>query len=1419
MAISRFNLHALVDQDEVDDDGVVELVRVEPPLAHLLPDPSVLFAKFPGYEPSFPKSVYPIQDIPFIRCSTSRSCDGCNRSACTKNEPPCDACKSPRNKAFCLHLSPCLKWPTEVQERYRDHQRFLQENQERGRQREAAGGAPPATASLQSLLPARPAPPPHHHMATPDTPISDAHPRGYCQPQEVSPINPHAGTSSSTLVASTPDPTGGSRIEMPLRHDQPRRGDRHRPSDVAQQETRRQQVGDHHSQHSQTSQEIAAQLQRQADQLQNLRLEEERRKHFSAMEQPRRPTQQPGDRPSTQQRGGELEGLMRNVVGDLVRAKEERTRAEPPSSQVDHPAPSQHGDDGRTEEEEDFRRRARAFLDEGLSHDAVSSDRWSLSMPSSHGVAPDPTRRNQSPILHTDSRFPRDERRRAERPPPRPRPTPPPRSRQRDSHQGSLASALGLGSGPPPSDHTGSGPPPSYHSGSGPPPSYHTDPSYHHSRPTQEQSRPMNRDVESIGAPGVRDDPLDPTAAVAAPPGDPNASGVGSYRSHRPPLNHGLLRSQDARSQDTTYASLSFGHHAPPPGPPPSTSSFLSSFAPPPPRAPPIRPVVPQPMGNPGTQTSSSHLSSAPTPRFPSSGGPSHSNPPPSYDPPPPYHHGMGGPPRPPPARSPPNTHHHYRASSPPLRGHHYPPGSPPSRSGHHHHRAASPPQSGHHHRRAASPPSGHHHHRAASPPSGHHHHRAASPPSGHHHHRAASPPRSGHHHHRAASPPPSGHHHHRAASPPPSGHHRHRTAADGGISIPLGLIIDRLYDLEGLIARRAAAPAAAPAAASASSNGSLAKIKPVSFPYPKYESNGDLSPVQFYLWFFNFVRTVESLKLPHEVCLHELANNHRMLPAEHRQIAYEADSLTTALSNIRDRFTPLEGLWPQMSDQILLTPKCTNNKERLDASGQLLTTLSLLRSWFPSQDIRKEEFVFAIHQLETTDGDGNIQLMHDMARYDELRNLPKSDPNYRSYVQSLHSRLEELRKLWTQMAASLDVAARVQGSNKARSWAASARLPASSSASRPPQAQPPSPLTGPPPQGPAPVKKAQCLLCRNSNLDLHKIYQCPLLPDYREKKIKLPAGICPRCATKIGDQPHAQDCHLKSDRKTGEKYSLACPIHQDPPRHKKLCQDCGGTLPEPKKKKPKVSHRAARVVPPAPLQPNLSPFQQVQFLSEVVMLVGKNGERAPTRLSYDCGGGLHFLKTTVPENFQWEPEKMSEAFQLSTVTGMEEVQFPEVKIRILGQQGSEHPVSAMVSDFVDNGVFFLDKETAKKCNVTGPTKEEYDQTQYSLILGISAASLFPQQIETPKILQKRYPGVTLLRSVLTNRILFQGPMPSTAASSFSARAFSSWTPPDGAAGPEEGGEELGARLYEVDSTPATSSSTTATETGDPSAS
>ena len=574
----------------------------------------------------------------------------------------------------------------------------------------------------------------------------------------------------------------------------------------------------------------------------------------------------------------------------------------------------------------------------------------------------------------------------------------------------------------------------------------------------------------------------------------------------------------------------------------------------------------------------------------------------------------------------------------------------------------------------------------------------------------------------------------------------------------------------------------------------------------PKYESNGDLTAVQFYRWYFSFIRLVENLHLPHEICLSELANNSRMLPSELRQIAYGADSLSTALSNIRDRFTPLEGLWPQMSDELLLTPKCKNNQERLDTSGHLLTTLSLLRSWFPQQDIRKEDFVFVIHQLESTDGDGNLQLLQDMSRYDSLQRLPRSDPNHRSYVSLLHSRLEELRKLWTQMKSSLDVAAWIQGSNQARSWSASVRPPAPPA--RPPPANPPSSLSGPPPQGLAPVKKAQCSLCRNSNLELHKIYNCPLLPDLREKKYKLPPGICLRCATKIGDKPHNQDCHLKTDRKTGEKYSLACSHHQDPIRHKKLCQDCGANLPEPKRKKPKASHRAARVVPPVP-QPSSTPFQQVQFLTEVVMLKGKDGEKAPTRISYDCGGGIHFLKTTVPENFQWgPPEKMSEAFQLSTVTGMEEVQFPEVQIRILGQQGSEHPLSAMVSDYVDNEVFFLDQETAKKCNIRGPTKEQYDQTQYSLILGISAAKIFPKQIETPKILQKRYPGITLLRSVLTNQILFQGPLPST-ASSFSARAFSSWTPRDGASEPGEQDEEVGAQLGEVDPTPTTTSTTT----------
>ena len=121
------------------------------------------------------------------------------------------------------------------------------------------------------------------------------------------------------------------------------------------------------------------------------------------------------------------------------------------------------------------------------------------------------------------------------------------------------------------------------------------------------------------------------------------------------------------------------------------------------------------------------------------------------------------------------------------------------------------------------------------------------------------------------------------------------------------------------------------------------------------------------------------------------------MLPVELRQIAYEADSLSTALSNIRDRFTPLEGLWPEMSDELLLTPKCKTNRERLDASGHLLTTLSLLRSWFPQQDIRKVDFVFVIHQLESTDGDGNLQLLHDMTRYDQLQRLPRSDPNHRS--------------------------------------------------------------------------------------------------------------------------------------------------------------------------------------------------------------------------------------------------------------------------------------------------------------------------------------------------------------------------------------------------------------------------------------
>ena len=145
-----------------------------------------------------------------------------------------------------------------------------------------------------------------------------------------------------------------------------------------------------------------------------MRIEEERRKHFSALNRQPTPTQQVVDRPPTQQvvdrpptqqavdrqqtqQGGELKSLMQNVIGELVRAKEERTRAEPPTPLDDHPAPtSQQGDDHgrgrRSEEEEEWRRQAQALLDEPLSLGAVSSDRWTLSG-SSHGTFPDPTRR------------------------------------------------------------------------------------------------------------------------------------------------------------------------------------------------------------------------------------------------------------------------------------------------------------------------------------------------------------------------------------------------------------------------------------------------------------------------------------------------------------------------------------------------------------------------------------------------------------------------------------------------------------------------------------------------------------------------------------------------------------------------------------------------------------------------------------------------------------------------------------------------------------------------------------------------------------------------------------------------------------------------------------------------------------------
>ena len=584
--------------------------------------------------------------------------------------------------------------------------------------------------------------------------------------------------------------------------------------------------------------------------------------------------------------------------------------------------------------------------------------------------------------------------------------------------------------------------------------------------------------------------------------------------------------------------------------------------------------------------------------------------------------------------------------------------------------------------------------------------------------------------------------------------------------SVPISLLIDRIQELQ---VRRP------------SSSSDLPRTRPVQLPSPKFTSEGQITGLEFFRWLSIFSSTVDKLRLNHAACHAELSVNKFILPQELRTIASESPDLQSALLRIQARFPPKSSLWPELHREISSVPHCNTNKEKMERAGKLISTLTLMDSWFPeNRGITREDFLFVTYRIEGQH-EGSLSLLRDVVEVDRLYNLPPHDPQHRSYTRSLLLRLEKLRSLWAELQAALDIAnkkpivpavssfssqprqggkARVEGKEKKSSGGPGGKPPFKK---EPPKSAPPSSSGNSRSTKPQPG----CMICRSPGLKSeepaalkpHRTWMCPSLVLIRSRKASTPSKLCSQCcAEKREGEVHRTDCHIthpKASDGTTLNIDQSCPLHSSKEKgyiHKKLCTSCGPHLPPPKPKN--LQSFAFRV------KSKRTEVQRCAFMTEIVSLVGRNGNNLQCKIQYDSLGGGNFCSPLPADFNHGEENRFTEPFSLNTIAGSSEYCLPMALLMIDTPLAGKFWVDFMITDFPDGDYLELDEQTRKRCGIHPYTEEQFQQCGARLILGVGSAPQFPEPLPTPPTLSNQYPGLTLWKSRLTGQVLFQGELP-----------------------------------------------------------
>ena len=568
-------------------------------------------------------------------------------------------------------------------------------------------------------------------------------------------------------------------------------------------------------------------------------------------------------------------------------------------------------------------------------------------------------------------------------------------------------------------------------------------------------------------------------------------------------------------------------------------------------------------------------------------------------------------------------------------------------------------------------------------------------------------------------------------------------------VSIPLGLIVDRLQGLEGR------------------TRGNKTKQKPISLPSPVRESSGQITTISFYKWVHLLSRMVDDLSLEHAEVLLTLATDPKILPPYMREICYDSEDLAQALRRLKTRFPPLSSTWPLLvCDLTGKEPTSGTHQEVVDRCSEHLSSISALQSLHPRRDLNREETLAALASLgSTTELQSGV--INAVRQFDNAKSLHPDDPDYSSYVSSLRSYLEIERETRQDILASVSLGRRMNPS-----YSGSPNVPAFASQPRTiDQAKNKKQKKTPTGQKGAGEKQKQngqrdknvsqkkdCSLCGSGK---HPPFKCGKIQEIQAKKMDKPENLCERCChwSKQGD-PHQGACHIKSYLdKNGitKKMNLLCSIHQS--THYALCGACapGQTTSGPKTSTPVVpGFMVSCLQQTNSLASDPTKIPQVAFMREVLTIKGKDGNTARVIAHYDSLSGANF-SSEIPENFNWgEKGATSETFSLSTMIGREEYSLPVISLRIQGRGKRCLEADFLVNNYPEIEDTFSMPDLLKECGVSSMSQEER-QIPLRIMFGVPCSTLFPQPQPIPKKMQQEFPFLSLHQSLITGAQLISG--------------------------------------------------------------